>query len=241
MLSWCCHDVVMKVFECDDVVMMLSLVGFVGLGPDDESQRRRGGGCRQGGATWDSSARACPELLSRPDQSGEGVQGAAEQNQPPPAVGQTRLQARLSQWAEVWPSRSLQELHCCLSAVVGHEGLRPHERCIAVVGVRSLIGSYDSRERERDFQDGYWWDSEVCLGVKSIDHFDVQRWLTDRNRKEEDQCTMWHSTIYSSVCILYRALHCIALHCIALRALLNRSMCRIYTKHSGCLDPYFPE
>ena len=31
----------MKVFECDDVVMMLSLVGFVGLGPDDESQRRR--------------------------------------------------------------------------------------------------------------------------------------------------------------------------------------------------------
>ena len=44
----------MKVFECDDVVMMLSLVGFVGLGPDDdddESQRRGGGGCRQGGAT----------------------------------------------------------------------------------------------------------------------------------------------------------------------------------------------
>ena len=122
MLSWCCHDVVMKVFECDDVVMMLSLVGFVGLGPDDESQRRGGGGCRQGGATWDSSARACPELLSRPDQGGEGAQGAAEQNQPPPAVGQTRLQARLSQWAEVWPSRSLQELHCCLSAVVGHEG-----------------------------------------------------------------------------------------------------------------------
>ena len=31
----------MKVFGCDDVVMMLSLVGFVGLGPDDESQRRR--------------------------------------------------------------------------------------------------------------------------------------------------------------------------------------------------------
>ena len=31
----------MKVFEGDDVVMMLSLVGFVGLGPDDESQRRR--------------------------------------------------------------------------------------------------------------------------------------------------------------------------------------------------------
>ena len=31
----------MKVFECDDVVMMLSLVGFVGLGPDDESQRKR--------------------------------------------------------------------------------------------------------------------------------------------------------------------------------------------------------
>ena len=30
----------------------------------------------------------------------------------------------------------------------GYEGMRTHERCIAVVGVRSLIGSYDSGERE---------------------------------------------------------------------------------------------